>query len=130
MRLLFDQNLSFKLCALLDDLYPDDGLRRDRGGPDVEQQRLLSGEMPVGIEPRFTISGAEFPKARQPRSDFLGWRNWTRADKPTVDDGLEIAMFDQAVTMNATQLLAGKNTPTARLQSAQHFKGGSRPERR
>ena len=33
-------------------------------------------------------------------------------------------MFDQAVTMNATQLLAGKNTPTARLQSAQHFKGG------
>jgi predicted nuclease of predicted toxin-antitoxin system len=40
MKLLFDQNLSFKLCALLSDLFPDS--KQDRGlGRDQSDDRVI-----------------------------------------------------------------------------------------
>jgi predicted nuclease of predicted toxin-antitoxin system len=40
MRLLFDQNLSFKLCALLDDLYPNSKGVRELG-LDTSDDRVI-----------------------------------------------------------------------------------------
>jgi predicted nuclease of predicted toxin-antitoxin system len=50
MKLLFDQNLSFKLCGQLSDLFPNSGHARLLGM--AEQMTALSGNSPAPMVTR------------------------------------------------------------------------------